>query len=607
MLRAALVCLASALASGATDDPAVSKFSVRNLSGGFIGLWWIDHRGRQLVAQSAVAVRHTSSVEINSFRGHRFVIRRLRRKARLADVPYEPRATDAVLEVGPTNDLVVVDGELRLTVHNARYRAREAVAGALRARDPVEALRGAVAGWRAAWTAERALRERAIEDVRRLGGDRPEEPAPPPGGWPFEERPLDLAPCGELVAEPGAPRGATAAALEALLAGWGAARDDTCASREALAARASREALRGDGHASCGRWAAVGECAANPGYMLASCGRSCELWADHAPEATAAVARRAQRRDAWAACAVDRVEAAGARYVAATSAELNGLARFHDALRNRTCAAYEADGTNPLAPAAGAATTTLDLDRPLRVATLAAPSAAAAIYHVEGFAAAAECRDAVADAAPRMAPATVNEEANKAAKSASRRAHAANLVPDLGRPDAAPTRLWRRAFALANALTDYDLDGEAGQEPFSVIHYNGSVAGAGPPDEYLPHCDGQCEGSPHQAGGRVATLLLYCRAPARGGATTFANARVAVAPRAGDAVFFSYLDAASGRMDVGHTLHSGCPVVEGDKWVLTLWFRKGVSAAEPWERFDPTGARHDATEVVAWDEGLVYS
>ena len=152
MLGAALVCLASALASGATDDPAVSKFSVRNLSGGFIGLWWIDHRGRQLVAQSAVAVRHTSSVEINSFRGHRFVIRRLRRKARLADVPYEPRATDAVLEVGPTNDLVVVDGDLRLTVHNARYRAREAVAGALRARDPVEALRGAVAGWRAAWT-----------------------------------------------------------------------------------------------------------------------------------------------------------------------------------------------------------------------------------------------------------------------------------------------------------------------------------------------------------------------------------------------------------------------------------------------------------------------
>ena len=87
-----------------------------------------------------------------------------------------------------------------------------------------------------------------------------------------------------------------------------------------------------------------------------------------------------------------------------------------------------------------------------------------------------------------MAPATVNEEANKAAKSTSRRAHAANLVPDLGRHDSAPTKLWRRAFALANALTDYDLDGEAGQEPFSVIHYNGSVAGAGPPEGIVCRC-----------------------------------------------------------------------------------------------------------------------
>ena len=67
------------------------------------------------------------------------------------------------------------------------------------------------------------------------------------------------------------------------------------------------------------------------------------------------------------------------------------------------------------------------------------------------------------------------------------------------------------------------------------------------------------------AGGRVATLLLYCRAPARGGATTFANARVAVAPRAGDAVFFSYYDSATGLMDTGHTVHSGCPVLEGEK------------------------------------------
>ncbi len=123
----------------------------------------------------------------------------------------------------------------------------------------------------------------------------------------------------------------------------------------------------------------------------------------------------------------------------------------------------------------------------------------------------------------------VDEAANKAVKSTLRRAHAANLVPVLGRHDSAPTKFWRRAFAL----TDYDLEGEAGQEPFSVIHYSGSVAGAVPPDEYLPHCDGQCEGSPHKAGGRAATLFFCCCAAARGGVTTFVNARVAVAPRAG--------------------------------------------------------------------------
>lgn len=598
--RAALACLVTALAA----DPPVSKFAVRNLSGDFIGLWWIDGQRGRLVAQSKVAVRHTSSVEINSFRGHRFVVRRLRRKARLVDAAYRPRAADAVLEVGPANDLVVVREDLGLEVHDARYRAREVVTEALHRVDVVPALRASVDGWRAAWLGERRLRTGAIEDVRRLGGDAPEEPAPPPGGWPFEDRSLDLSGCGELPPEPGAPPHLSERDLGALAEAWGLG-GETCPSRDVLAAAVFRAAVTRDAHPGCARWAACGECAANPGYMLASCGRSCALWKNASLERDT-VALQARDRDAWAACAVRGVVAAGARYVEALSAELNGRSAFHDALRNRTCAAHEHTGANPLA--VHAAPAPLDLvDRRVGVSTLATPSAAAAIHHVTGFATADECRFIIDDARPRMAPATVNEEADRAATSMSRRAHAANLVPDLGSHGSAPTKLWRRAFALANALTPYDLDGEAGQEPFSVIYYNGSVSDAGPPDEYLPHCDGSCEGSPHQPGGRVATLLLYCQAPSKGGATTFANSRVAVAPTAGDAVFFSYLDAASGRMDVGHTLHSGCPVAAGDKYVVTLWFRKGVSADEPWNAFDPTGARHDTSDVVDWDAGLLYS
>ena len=31
-----------------------------------------------------------------------------------------------------------------------------------------------------------------------------------------------------------------------------------------------------------------------------------------------------------------------------------------------------------------------------------------------------------------------------------------------------------------------------------------------------------------------------------------------------------------GRMDDGYTEHSGCPVLEGEKWITTVWMRDGV-------------------------------
>lgn len=54
--------------------------------------------------------------------------------------------------------------------------------------------------------------------------------------------------------------------------------------------------------------------------------------------------------------------------------------------------------------------------------------------------------------------------------------------------------------------------------------------------------------------------------------------------------FFSY-KGKNGLMDEGFTEHSGCPVLEGEKFITTVWMREGVSAKEPWELFDPTGIR----------------
>jgi prolyl 4-hydroxylase len=99
-----------------------------------------------------------------------------------------------------------------------------------------------------------------------------------------------------------------------------------------------------------------------------------------------------------------------------------------------------------------------------------------------------------------------------------------------------------------------------------------------PGAEYRPHhdyFDPAQAGTPRilQRGGqRVGTLVMYLNTPEGGGATTFPDVGLEVAPLRGNAVFFSY--------DRAHThtktLHGGAPVLAGEKWVATKWLRQGV-------------------------------
>jgi prolyl 4-hydroxylase len=99
-----------------------------------------------------------------------------------------------------------------------------------------------------------------------------------------------------------------------------------------------------------------------------------------------------------------------------------------------------------------------------------------------------------------------------------------------------------------------------------------------PGAEYRPHhdyFDPAQAGTPRilQRGGqRVGTLVMYLNTPEGGGATTFPDVGLEVAPVRGNAVFFSY--------DRAHpstkTLHGGAPVMAGEKWVATKWLRQGV-------------------------------
>jgi prolyl 4-hydroxylase len=63
---------------------------------------------------------------------------------------------------------------------------------------------------------------------------------------------------------------------------------------------------------------------------------------------------------------------------------------------------------------------------------------------------------------------------------------------------------------------------------------------------------------------------MYLNEPAKGGSTTFPDINLAISPKKGSAVFFSY-DRAH---PTSRTLHGGSPVLEGEKWVATKWLRE---------------------------------
>jgi hypothetical protein len=85
------------------------------------------------------------------------------------------------------------------------------------------------------------------------------------------------------------------------------------------------------------------------------------------------------------------------------------------------------------------------------------------------------------------------------------------------------------------------------------------------------------------------------------GHTNFRNAGVHVKPERGNAIFFSYIDPETKIMDTGFTEHSGCPVFEGSKKIVTQWIRLGVDSENPWDSYNTLGvskkdlAEYDST------------
>jgi hypothetical protein len=140
---------------------------------------------------------------------------------------------------------------------------------------------------------------------------------------------------------------------------------------------------------------------------------------------------------------------------------------------------------------------------------------------------------------------------------------------------------------------------------------------------------------PFKSGNRMATMVLYCTVPEVGGHTNFRNSGVHVKPQKGNGIFFSYIDPTTLMMDngtqdsvvgrcymvqvsnictssqsdillvacscynvitIGFTEHSGCPVYEGEKKIVTQWIRLGVDEQNPWDSFNTLGIKKDEVE-----------
>ncbi|EGB09159.1 hypothetical protein AURANDRAFT_63636 [Aureococcus anophagefferens] len=145
-----------------------------------------------------------------------------------------------------------------------------------------------------------------------------------------------------------------------------------------------------------------------------------------------------------------------------------------------------------------------------------------------------------------------------------------------------------RAAADAEGRERAPRDGGLSHEGSSFRRRRGVFLPYGERDAYEPHCDVSCDRADGAggSGGRAATVLLYCAAPALGGATVFPGRGLKVDPVPGSALFFAY-DA-----DAASTLHAGCAVRTGAKVVASAFLRSGVSAERPWGAVDVDGVAH---------------
>ena len=93
-------------------------------------------------------------------------------------------------------------------------------------------------------------------------------------------------------------------------------------------------------------------------------------------------------------------------------------------------------------------------------------------------------------------------------------------------------------------------------------------------EEYKPHYDyfqKHAVDELKKGGQRSFTFMIYLNDVEEGGQTKFVELNQKITPKLGKAVIWCNLD--HNNKPDKQTLHAGMPVIKGEKWILTKWFR----------------------------------
>ncbi|MGB9429544.1 MAG: 2OG-Fe(II) oxygenase [Gammaproteobacteria bacterium] len=190
-------------------------------------------------------------------------------------------------------------------------------------------------------------------------------------------------------------------------------------------------------------------------------------------------------------------------------------------------------------------------------------SATPHIFTVDNFVSESECAHLQALAAARLAPARVATRERLSGEQTAFTGEAAVFhLPD---SDAVVRNIERRIAAIFDLPTSH-------VEPLSVLRYQAN-------DRYAPHLDyfdaARLENNLRigdHSGQRVASFLVYLRAPEAGGETQYLKIGKKIAGRPRMALCHSNLTAAGAPDPM--TLHTGAAVVKGEKWLARTTLRE---------------------------------